>query len=50
MDKIIICEKPTCTTCRKMIKMLNELGIEHNKVNYFIEPFKIKGFNKKNGY
>jgi arsenate reductase len=39
MDKIIIYEKPTCTTCRKMNKLLEEMKIDYAKVNYFMEPF-----------
>jgi len=39
MNKITIYEKPTCTTCRKTIKMLNEMGINFEKINYYIKPF-----------
>jgi len=39
MKNITVYEKPTCTTCRKTIKMLNEMGIEFSKVNYYIKPF-----------
>ena len=39
MSKVIIYEKPTCTTCRKMNKLLDEMKIEHEKVNYFSDPF-----------
>lgn len=35
---LIVYEKPTCTTCRKMVKLLKEQGIEFDRVNYFIEP------------
>ncbi|MCS6874218.1 MAG: hypothetical protein N2Z23_08525 [Pyrinomonadaceae bacterium] len=37
-EKITVYEKPTCTTCRKLAKWLEEKGIEHEKVNYYIEP------------
>ncbi len=37
--KITVYEKPTCTTCRKLNKLLEENGIDWKKVNYFIEPF-----------
>ena len=50
MEKIIVYEKPTCTTCRKTIKMLNELGIGFEKINYYIKPFtknKLKTLLKK---
>jgi arsenate reductase (glutaredoxin) len=39
MHKIIIYEKPTCTTCKKVNKILEEKGVDINKVNYYIEPF-----------
>jgi arsenate reductase len=39
MDKIIVYEKPTCTTCRKVAKAFSEQGIDFAKVNYYIEPF-----------
>ena len=38
MDDLIIYEKPTCTTCRKMVKLLKEKGVDFERVNYFIEP------------
>ncbi len=50
MKKITIYEKPTCTTCRKVNKILNEKGIAFDKVNYYIEPFskeKLKALLKK---
>jgi len=37
-EKIIVYEKPTCTTCRKLNKLFEENGVDYNKVNYFIEP------------
>jgi arsenate reductase (glutaredoxin) len=36
--KIVVYEKPTCTTCRKLAALFNENGIAYDKVNYFIEP------------
>ena len=39
MDKITIYEKPTCTTCRKVNKILEEKGVDFEKVNYYIKPF-----------
>lgn len=50
MEKITVYEKPTCTTCRKTVKMLNEMGIEFDRINYYIEPFtksKLKKLLKK---
>src|SRR5687767_15378614 len=37
-DKISIYEKPTCTKCREMDKLLRERGIPFEKINYYIEP------------
>ncbi len=52
MPKITVYEKPTCTTCRQLSKLLEEKGIDWKKVNYFIEPFtenKLKSLLKKTG-
>jgi arsenate reductase (glutaredoxin) len=37
-DNITVYEKPTCTTCRKLVKLLTEEGIDFERVNYMIEP------------
>jgi arsenate reductase len=52
MQKIIVYEKPTCTTCRKVAKALMEKGVDFEKVNYYIKPFsktKLKILLKKAG-
>lgn len=36
--ELTIYEKPTCTTCRKTVKLLKEQGIEFEDVNYLIDP------------
>jgi len=36
--KINVYEKPTCTTCRNLNKLLTENGVDYERVNYFIEP------------
>ena len=35
--QLTIYEKPTCTTCKKTVALLNERGIEFENVNYFID-------------
>lgn len=35
---LTIYEKPTCTTCRKTVKLLKEKDVEFEDVNYFIDP------------
>ncbi|GMU95834.1 MULTISPECIES: ArsC/Spx/MgsR family protein [Ignavibacterium] len=42
MQKITVYEKPTCTTCRKVSKILTDAGVDFEKVNYYIEPFSKK--------
>ena len=37
-DKITIYIKPTCTTCRKVLKILRESETDFKNVNYFEEP------------
>lgn len=37
-QNLLIYEKPTCTTCRKMVKLLKEKGVEFDRLNYFIDP------------
>ncbi len=41
-EKITIYVKPTCTTCRKVIKILRETETDFNSVNYFEEPLNKK--------
>jgi len=52
MAKLNVYEKPTCTTCRKMVKLLNEKGIEFDRINYYVDPFtknKLKTLLQKMG-
>lgn len=41
-EKITIYVKPTCTTCRKVLKILRESGVDFDSVNYFEEPLSKK--------
>jgi arsenate reductase len=41
-EKITIYVKPTCTTCRKVLKILRESEADFNSVNYFEEPLSKK--------
>jgi arsenate reductase len=36
--KITVYEKPTCTKCREMDKLLRESNVDFDKVNYYLEP------------
>jgi arsenate reductase len=37
-DTLTVYEKPTCSTCRNLVKLLQERGIEFERVNYIIDP------------
>ena len=37
-DSITVYEKPTCTKCREVDRLLRESGVPFEKVNYYIEP------------
>ena len=39
MANITVYEKPTCTTCRNLTKLLIENDVDWDQVNYFVEPF-----------
>jgi arsenate reductase len=38
MSKITVYEKPTCSKCREVDKILRESGEEYEKINYYVEP------------
>jgi arsenate reductase len=37
-ERIIVYEKPTCTTCRQLAKILREAGVEYEAINYLLDP------------
>lgn len=37
-EKITVYEKPTCSTCRQVDKILREFGAEYDKINYYLQP------------
>lgn len=41
-DKFIVYERPTCSKCREMTKLLKEAGVDFDKVNYYVEPLSSK--------
>ena len=38
MSFITIYQKPTCTTCRQTMAILEESGVDFNAINYYISP------------
>ena len=52
MSDLTVYEKPTCTTCRKLVKLLEERGIDFERVNYHVDPLseeKIRELVRKTG-
>jgi arsenate reductase len=52
MSEIVIYQKPTCSTCRMVIKLVEESGLPFTAINYYEKPFsksKLKGLLKKAG-
>ena len=38
MADLVVYEKPTCTTCRRLAALLTERGIDFDRVDYIIDP------------
>ena len=36
--RIVIYQKPTCTTCRQVYNALKDAGADFDAVNYFVDP------------
>ena len=52
MSKIVIYQKPTCTTCRQVYAALKEASVDFDAVNYYTDPIpktKLKELVKKMG-
>lgn len=50
--KITIYQKPTCSTCREAVKIVQESGQPFTAINYYEQPFskaQLKGLLKKAG-
>src|SRR4029453_16902380 len=50
--KIVIYQKPTCTTCRQVHAALKESGVDFDAVNYYVDPIpkaKLKELLRKMG-
>src|SRR5881392_3418171 len=41
-DTTTVYEKPTCTKCRELDKLLRESGVDFEKVNYYLAPLNEK--------
>lgn len=52
MTKILIYEKPTCTTCRRVHAALKDSGVDFSAVDYYLDPIseaKLKDLLRKMG-
>jgi arsenate reductase len=52
MAELTVYEKPTCTTCRNLAALLEQRGIDFERVNYHVEPLpeaKIRELLRKAG-
>ena len=50
--KIVIYQKPTCTTCRQVYTALKERGVDFESVDYYLDPIpktKLKDLLRKMG-
>ncbi|SRR6266545_2625713 len=50
--KIVIYQKPTCTTCRQVYAALKESGVDFDSVDYYLDPIpkaKLKELLRKMG-
>ncbi|MGI9165168.1 MAG: arsenate reductase family protein [Pyrinomonadaceae bacterium] len=43
---LTVYEKPTCTKCREMDRLLRESGVDFERVNYYLEPSSKKKLNE----
>jgi arsenate reductase len=51
-QKIVIYQKPTCTTCRQVYNVLKEHGVDFDAVDYYTDPIpkaKLEDLLKKLG-
>jgi arsenate reductase len=49
-NRLTIYLKPTCTTCRSVMKILQENGVDFDAINYYVDPIpkkKLKELLKK---
>jgi arsenate reductase len=52
MPEITIYQKPTCSTCRQVVRLVEESGQPYKAINYYEQPFSkglLKAFLKKAG-
>ncbi len=38
-NKLTVYQKPTCSTCRAVVKMLKDRGVDFEAINYYEIPF-----------
>jgi len=51
-DRLTVYEKPTCTTCKKLVLLLKDRGYDFDRINYMIDPVpeaKLRELMRKSG-
>ncbi len=46
MSKLTIYQKPTCSTCRNVVRHLHDEGIEFVSINYYEAPFSVQALKE----
>ena len=46
MSKLRVYQKPTCATCRKVVRQLHDEGIEFDSINYYEVSFTVLALKK----
>ena len=52
MSELTVYEKPTCSTCRSLVALLEERGIDFERIDYHVDPLpaqKIRELAQKTG-
>mgnify|MGYP000309553010 CR=1 FL=1 len=52
METLVIYQKPTCSTCRQVVKLAEASGQPYKAINYYEQPFTqatLKGLLQKGG-
>jgi arsenate reductase-like glutaredoxin family protein len=43
VGSLIVSDKPTCATCRRLFTLLTERGIDFERVHYIVDPLSPSG-------
>ncbi len=40
-DRLVMYQKPTCTTCKQVMMILKESGVDFDAIDYIIDPIRL---------